>query len=81
MLLRNQFVRVLGILGEDAEVFESFSGGCFNWRWEKLEGLVKQLRMVLPEMLKRMRADNFVSTPDTRDDHGDEEHSTKKIVA
>ena len=80
-LLRNQFVRVLGILGEGAEVFESFSGGCFNWRWEKLEGLVKQLRMVLPEMLKRMRADNFVSTLDTRDDHGDEEHSTKNIVA
>ena len=81
-LLRNQFVHVTHMFEDDgADVFESFSGGCYNWRWEKLEGLVLQLRRILPVLYLRWRNEDLQREADRiGDDAGDEEHRTSRIV-
>ena len=80
-LLRDHFVRVCFVFQDDAEEFESFSGGCFDWRWEKLEGLTKQLREIVPQLLNRWRGGSLDQADGRAGDDNDEEHSTKKIVA
>ena len=80
--MRDQFVHVTRMFEDDgADVFESFSGGCYNWRWEKLEGLVLQLRQIVPVLYQRWRNDDLQRQADRLDDDaGEEEHRTKQIV-
>ena len=55
--LRDQFRNIFFKQGDDEAdaVLARFSGGCFNWRWEKLEGLLTLLSDIVPVLLARWR--------------------------
>ena len=84
--LRDQFANSFIKQGDDEaiEALTTFSGGCFNWRWEKLEGLLELLSGILPVLMTRWRTG--VYNMDEGDcitlesGAGDEEARTKKLV-
>ena len=83
--LRHQFTNaVVGFHDELAtDVLGTFHGGCFSWRWEKLNALVKQLCAIVPELLKRSRGGGRQAlgvAPGGLDLPEDDEMNTKRLV-